>query len=207
MKNKIRILIADDHMLLRIGLTSFISGKDDLQCVGEADNGRTAVERTLKLRPDVVIMDLMMPEMSGAEATRLIHDKLPETRIVVLTSYGTSKELAEAIANGASAALMKDISTADLVNVIRQVAAGKTILPPELTSAASSTPSHPSLTNHQLKILSSLAAGRSNIDIGKELGITENTVKKIVSTIFAKLGASSRAEAAAIAHREHLVEI
>lgn len=105
MKNKIRILIADDHMLLRIGLTSFISGKDDLQCVGEADNGRTTVELALKLKPDVVIMDLMMPEMSGAEATKLIHDKLPKTRIVVLTSYSTSKELAEAIANGASAAL------------------------------------------------------------------------------------------------------
>ena len=105
MKNKIRILIADDHMLLRIGLTSFISGKDDLQCVGEADNGRTAVELTHKLKPDVIIMDLMMPEISGAEATKLIHGKLPKTRIVVLTSYGTSKELAEAIANGASAAL------------------------------------------------------------------------------------------------------
>ena len=204
---KIRLLIADDHMLMRIGFKSFIAGKKDMDCVGEADNGRTAVELSLKLKPDVVIMDLMMPEMSGAEATRLIHDKLPETRIVVLTSYGTSKELAEAIANGASAALMKDISTADLVNAIRQVAAGKTILPPELASATSNAPSHPSLTDHQLKILAALAAGRSNIDIGREFGITENTVKKIVSTIFAKLGASSRSEAAAIAHREHLVEI
>ena len=207
MKNKIRILIADDHMLLRIGLTSFISGKDDLQCVGEADNGRTAVELTLKLKPDVVIMDLMMPEMSGAEATKLIHDKLPKTRIVVLTSYSTSKELAEAISNGASAALMKDISTADLVAAIRQVAAGKTILPSELTSVASSNGQHPTLTEHQLKILDALASGRSNIDIGKAFGITENTVKKIVSTIFAKLGASSRVEAVAIAHREHLIEI
>lgn len=207
MKNKIRILIADDHMLLRIGLTSFISGKDDLQCVGEADNGRTAVEQTLKLKPDVVIMDLMMPEMSGAEATKLIHDKLPESRIIVLTSYGTSKELAEAIANGASAALMKDISTADLVAAIRQVAAGKTILPSELTSVASGNGQHPTLTEHQLKILDALASGRSNIDIGKAFGITENTVKKIVSTIFAKLGASSRVEAVAIAHREHLIEI
>ena len=207
MKNKIRILIADDHMLLRIGLTSFISGKDDLQCVGEADNGRTAVELTLKLKPDVVIMDLMMPEMSGAEATKLIHDKLPESRIIVLTSYSTSKELAEAIANGASAALMKDISTADLVAAIRQVAAGKTILPSELTSVASSNGQHPTLTEHQLKILDALASGRSNIDIGKAFGITENTVKKIVSTIFAKLGASSRVEAVAIAHREHLIEI
>ena len=207
MKNKIRILIADDHMLLRIGLTSFISGKDDLQCVGEADNGRTAVELTLKLKPNVVIMDLMMPEMSGAEATKLIHDNLPETKIVVLTSYGTSRELAEAIANGASAALMKDTSTADLVAAIRQVAAGKTILPPELTSAASGNGQHPTLTDHQLKILAALAAGRSNAEIGKTFGITENTVKKIVSTIFTKLGASSRAEAAAIAHRERLVEI
>ena len=207
MKGKIRILIADDHMLMRIGLTSFISEKDDLKCVGEADNGRTAVELARKLKPDVVIMDLMMPELSGAEATKLIHDKLPETRIVVLTSYGTSQELAEAVANGASAALLKDTSTADLVDAIRQVADGKTILPPELTPAGDAGDPHANLTDHQRKILASLAAGRSNADIGREFGITENTVKKIVSTIFAKLGASSRSEAAAIAHRARLIRL
>ena len=207
MKGKIRILIADDHMLMRIGLTSFISEKDDLECVGEADNGRTAVELARKLKPDVVIMDLMMPELSGAEATKLIHDRLPETRIVVLTSYGTSQELAEAVANGASAALLKDTSTADLVDAIRQVADGKTILPPELTPEGDASGPHANLTDHQRKILASLAAGRSNADIGREFGITENTVKKIVSTIFAKLGASSRSEAAAIAHRARLIRL
>ena len=207
MKDKIRILIADDHMLMRIGLTSFISEKDDLECVGEADNGRTAVELARKLKPDVVIMDLMMPELSGAEATKLIHDKLPKTRIVVLTSYGTSQELAEAVANGASAALLKDTSTADLVDAIRQVAAGKTILPPELRPEGGASGPHANLTDHQRKILASLAAGRSNADIGREFGITENTVKKIVSTIFAKLGASSRSEAAAIAHRARLIRL
>ena len=207
MKGKIRILIADDHMLMRIGLTSFISEKDDLECVGEADNGRTAVELARQLKPDVVIMDLMMPELSGAEATKLIHDRLPETRIVVLTSYGTSQELAEAVANGASAALLKDTSTADLVDAIRQVADGKTILPPELTPEGDASGPHANLTDHQRKILASLAAGRSNADIGREFGITENTVKKIVSTIFAKLGASSRSEAAAIAHRARLIRL
>ena len=207
MKDKIRILIADDNMLMRIGLTSFISEKDDLECVGEADNGRTAVELARKLKPDVVIMDLMMPELSGAEATKLIHDRLPETRIVVLTSYGTSQELAEAVANGASAALLKDTSTADLVDAIRQVADGKTILPPELTPEGDASGPHANLTDHQRKILASLAAGRSNADIGREFGITENTVKKIVSTIFAKLGASSRSEAAAIAHRARLIRL
>ncbi len=202
---KIRILVADDHTLLRIGLVSFISGKTDLECVGEADNGRTAVELTRKLRPDVVIMDLMMPKLSGAEATRIIHRELRETRIIVLTSYGTAREMSHAIANGASGALMKDTSTADLVDAIRKVASGNSVIPQNLINQTNEDAALPNLTDHQLAILGSIASGRSNADIAKEFDISENTVKKIVSTILGKIGAASRSEATAIAHRKHLL--
>lgn len=203
---KIRILVADDHMLLRIGLVSFISGKADLECVGEADNGRAAVELARKLRPDVIIMDLMMPELSGAEATRIIHGELPETRIIMLTSYGTAREMSDAIANGACGALMKDTSTADLVAAIRKVASGKSVIPQNLINQTNEDAAQPNLTDHQLAILGSIASGRSNADIAKEFGISENTVKKIVSTILGKIGAASRSEATAIALRKHLLK-
>ena len=203
---KIRILVADDHTLLRIGLVSFISGKTDLECVGEADNGRTAVELTRKLRPDVVIMDLMMPKLSGAEATRIIHRELRETRIIVLTSYGTAREMSHAIANGASGALMKDTSTADLVDAIRKVASGNSVIPQNLINQTNEDAALPNLTDHQLAILGSIASGRSNADIAKEFDISENTVKKIVSTILGKIGAASRSEATAIALRKHLLK-
>jgi len=207
MKNKIRILVADDHMLLRMGLISFISGKADLECVGEADNGRTAVSLARQLKPDVIIMDLMMPEMSGSEAIRIIHKESPETRIIVLTSYGTSKEMSDAIAGGACAALLKDTSTADLVDAIRRVATGESIIPQSLIDLTAENASQPNLTDHQMKILGSIAIGRSNADIAKEFGISENTVKKIASTIFAKLGATSRSEATSIAIRKQLLKI
>ena len=126
---KIRILLADDHKLMRMGLTSLIAGERDMECVGEASNGIAAVEAAERLRPDVVIMDLMMPKMNGAEATRLIHEKMPDVRIVILTSYGTSREMSEAIANGASGTLMKDVATAELTRVIRAVAASTAAMP------------------------------------------------------------------------------
>ena len=202
----IRLLIADDHMLMRMGLVSFIAGKKDLKCVGEADNGRTAVALARKFRPDVIIMDLMMPEMSGAEATKLIHAELPDVKIIILTSYGTSREMSEAISNGASGALMKDASAAELVEVVRKVAAGKTVIPSDLMAAARGDAEMTLLTDHQKELLASVAAGRTNADIAKEFGISENTVKKIVSTIFVKIGATSRAEATSIALRKHLLK-
>ena len=204
---KIRILLADDHKLMRMGLTSLIAGERDMECVGEASNGITAVEAAERLRPDVVIMDLMMPKMNGAEATRLIHEKMPDVRIVILTSYGTSREMSEAIANGASGTLMKDVATAELTRVIRAVAAGETAIPPQFQSMSRDPQGVPQLTEHQKNILSSIAIGRTNADIAKEFGISQSTVKNIIMTIFSKLGATNRSEAVAIALRLHLVDV
>ena len=204
---KIRILLADDHKLMRMGLTSLIAGERDMECVGEASNGIAAVEAAERLRPDIVIMDLMMPKMNGAEATRHIHEKMPDVRIVILTSYGTSREMSEAIANGASGTLMKDVATAELTRVIRAVAAGETAIPPQFQSMSRDPQGVPQLTEHQKNILSSIAIGRTNADIAKEFGISQSTVKNIIMTIFSKLGATNRSEAVAIALRLHLVDV
>ena len=204
---KIRILIADDHKLMRMGLKSLIAGKRDLECVGEAENGEAAVQLARNLKPDVILMDLMMPRLSGSDATRIIHQELPETRIIVLTSYGTSKEMADAITFGASGALTKDIDTSELANTIRKVAAGGTCISAKLQMMSREESLTPQLTEHQKLILSAIAAGRTNADISREFGISENTVKHTITAIFAKLGATTRAEAAAIAHRKHLVDV
>lgn len=201
----IRILIADDHKLMRMGLESLIAGKADMEVVGEAKNGEEAVELARALKPDVIMMDLMMPRLSGAAATKAICAERPETKVIVLTSFGTSKEMADAITNGARGALTKEIDTAELANAIRTVASGKTCISQKLRNLSREESATPQLTRHQLMILSSIAIGRSNPEIAKEFGISENTVKHTVTAIFAKLGASSRAEAAAIAHRKHLL--
>lgn len=203
---KIRILIADDHKLVRIGLQSLIAGKSDMECVGEADNGETVVEQARQLRPDVILMDLMMPRMSGSAATKIIHQELPETRIIVLTSYGTSKEMADAIASGASGAMTKDIDTSELADTIRTVATGGQCISQKLQMMSREESLTPELTERQKMMLSAIAAGRTNADISREFGISENTVKHTVTAILAKLGASNRSEAIAIAHRKHLVD-
>ena len=204
---KIRILIADDHAFLRVGLTSYIAGKNDMECVGEADNGRTAVELARKLKPDVIVMDLMMPELNGAEATRLIHDEWPDIRIIVLTSYGSSREMSQAIANGATDALLKDTPTEDLITAIRKSMSDERPAPesPPLKFHASKMAYR--LSRRQSEILAALCHGLSNDEIGKLLGISGETVKKHLSIVFAKIGAANRAEAVSIAHSQHLVSV
>lgn len=206
-KSKISILIADDHTLMRMGLKTLIAGERDMVCVGEAENGKEAVDLARKLKPDVIVMDLMMPAVSGSDATRLIHQMLPETQIVVLTSYGTSMQMSEAIANGASAALMKDGPTSEVIDAIRAVVSGETLIPENLRRMSAEHASMPQLTDHQRQILNSIAIGRSNEDIANEFGLEKCTVKKLVSTILQKLGAASRAEAASIALRKHLTDV
>ena len=131
-KAPIRIMLADDHMLMRMGLSTLIDCEDDMKIVGEAKNGRQAVELAHALKPDIIIMDLMMPELSGAEATKLIHDAYPEIKIMVLTSFGTSKEMSDAITNGADGALMKDTAADELIKAIRAIVAGERIIPERL---------------------------------------------------------------------------
>ena len=199
MKNKIRILIADDHAFLRMGLTSYLASVADMDCIGEATNGKEAVELARKLRPDVIIMDLMMPDMNGAEATRLIHDEFPDIKIVILTTYGTSRELSQAIANGATGAVLKDAEMGSLIETIRKVAAGSTVLP-KLDEAKD-----PHLSPRQQEMLTAITKGLSNAEIGQLFGISGVTVKKHLSVVFTKIGAANRSEAVAIALRENLV--
>lgn len=197
---KTRILLADDHSFLRMGLRALLSAQKDLAVVGEAANGQEAVDLVRGLKPDVVIMDLLMPKVNGAEATRLVRTASPETKVLVLTSFGTSDELRQAIANGASGALMKDAASDDLLAAIRTIAAGGTVRTDGLGEPASAP-----LGENYLKILSLVAQGFSNPDIARNLGLSEITIKKHLSAIYRKLGVANRAEAVALALREGLI--
>ena len=205
-KTQIRIMLADDHMLMRMGLSTLIDCEDDMKIVGEAKNGRQAVELAHALKPDIIIMDLMMPELSGAEATKLIHDAYPEIKIMVLTSFATSKEMSDAIMNGADGALMKDTAADELIGAIRDIVAGKRLIPERLMRQAAEDNITPKLSDRHLEILSSIAQGQSNSDIAKQYGLSEITIKKQLSTIFARLGVSNRSEAVALALRKQILK-
>lgn len=205
--NKIRILLVDDHMLMRMGLSTLISCESDMSIVGEAKNGRIAVELAHALKPDLVIMDLMMPELSGAEAARIIRSAYPEIKILVLTSFATSKEMSEAIANGADGALLKDALASDLIGAIRSIMDGKRVIPDELIRQLAEQDDVPRLSDRHLEILSLVARGFSNADIAQQLGLSEITIKKQMSAIFERLGVSNRAEAATLALKKQLLKI
>ncbi len=201
---RIRILIADDHALMRLGLTSMISLQRDMEVVGEAENGQEAIDLAAALRPDVVIMDLMMPKVNGADATKAICDARPETNVILLTSYGDAADLSRAIVNGAVGVQMKDAPTESLLDTIRKSQSGETAITPELLGQCEAD--LPPLTRKQSDILESLALGYTNRDIAQSFGITEAGVKKHLRLIFAKLGAANRSEAVAIALRRQLLQ-
>ena len=205
--NNIRILIADDHMLMRMGIAALVSTARDMAVVGEARNGREAVELAGSLRPDVVIMDLMMPEMSGGEATKAIHEAHPGIRIVILTTYGTSAELATAVTNGAVGVLLKDKVEMDLLNTIRSVVEGNRAIPARLLAQIEADKAMGKLTDRQMEILSSVAEGHSNADIALQFGLSEITVKKHLSAIFERLGVANRSEAVALAFRKQMLKV
>ena len=204
---KIRILIADDHAIVRMGLVSLLGTKDDIEVVGEAEDGEAAVRKALKLAPDVIIMDLMMPKMDGVAATAEILCQLPNAKVMILTSYGASDGIAHALSAGATGALMKSTEFSEFVSAIRTVAAGGRVIAPEIARQLAEDPPVPELTPRQTEILHSITRGLTNADIAKQLGIREDSVKEHINAIFAKIGASNRAEAVAIALRKHLLKI
>ena len=207
MKKPIRILIADDHAVVRRGLRSLIQTEKDLLVIGEASNGIEAVESTLRLKPDVVIMDLIMPEKSGAEAIAEIMAQIPETRIIILTTFGTVDDMARAIESGAAGALLKTSDENELITAIRAVAANGYAISSEVQQLMAENPPAPQLTSRQLEVLNSMSQGFSNADIAGQLGIKEFSVREHVAGIMAKLEASNRAEAVAIALRKRLLEL
>ena len=204
---KIHILIADDHKLMRMGLVSLFGVQKDMTVIGEAENGEAAVRCAAELKPDIVIMDLMMPKMNGADATSAILAANPAIGVIILSSYTDSFDMARAISNGARGAQAKEAPTENLIDAVRTVASGGTALAPDIMRCVRNNPPPPPLTEKQTAILASVARGLSNKDIALEYGISPISVKKQLSVIFAKLGVATRAEAAALALNKHLLKI
>ena len=205
MKNaKTKILIVDDHALIRRGLADLFRYEKDLSVVGEANDGESAVAAAMELKPDVVVMDLVMPVMDGVAATKRIKAVLPDTKILILTTFGTSADVSRALSAGASGAIMKDASMEDQLSAIRTVASGGTVLSPEIAKTVHEDPP-PVLTERQLVILESAARGLTNKDIATMLKISVDAVKQHLAAICAKLGAANRVEAVAIAIRKQLL--
>lgn len=205
--NRTRILIADDHALVRMGLSTLLSTQPDMEVVAAAEDGESAVRLALQLRPDVIIMDYMMPALDGAAATERILKDLPQAKIIILTSYITAEGIARAIDAGAAGALMKNDETETLIQAIRDVRNGKKAIPPEIAGILSECNGIQRLTERQELVLDLITRGLSNHDIARHLNIQEDSVKKQTSIIFEKIGASNRAEAVAIALRKHLLKI
>ena len=207
MGEPIRILIADDHALLRRGLATLLGFNKDIAVVGDAKNGEEAVKAAIKLKPDVVVMDLSMPVMDGVEATRQIREALPDTHVLILTSYSTSVDVSRAMEAGASGAFVKDAEDERLVDAIRTVAAGGTAFSPEIESMVRSDPHPPELTERQRKILDDTSKGLSSEQIAARLGISAYAVNQHLDVIRRKLGAQNRTEAVAIAFRKQFFKV
>ena len=205
MKAKTRILVADDHALLRVGLNTMLNTQPDMVVVGEASNGRDAVVRAKELRPDVVVMDLMMPKLDGAEATRQIVESLPDVKIIILTSYGTSADLARAMANGAVGAQMKGSPIDEIIKAIRTVAAGDMAVSADIQRFLKEDAAPTDLSKRQREVLQGVANGQTSDQIADSLGISVSAVKQHIAAACEKLGAASRSEAAAIATRKNLL--
>ncbi len=201
-----RILLADDHSIVRMGISALLQYEKDLSVVGEAEDGDEAVALAKKHKPDVVLMDLMMPCMDGVEATRIIRQASPNTKVLILTTFGTSADVSRAIAAGASGAIVKDIAKEDLVDAIRKVAAGETVFSAEIEQTVKEEPAVPNFTQRQMEILHSVTRGLTNAEIAKQYGISTDGVKQHVMAIFKKLGAANRSEAVAIAMRRQLLK-
>ena len=205
--NKIKVLVADDHAIVRIGLKSVLDYETDIEVVGEAKNGIEAVQEAERTQPDVIIMDLVMPRKDGVSATREIHDRLPDTKILILTTFGTSDGIAHALEEGASGAMMKTADDEKIVSAIRRVARGETYISPDIRRQLEENPPVPKLSPRQTEVLTMIANGKSNKEIAAQLGIRIDSVEDITNALYAKLSVSNRAEAVDVAHRKHLLKI
>lgn len=203
---KITLLLADDHLVVRMGLTSVLRFEKDLHVVAEAEDGKQAVELFLKHRPQVVVMDLRMPVMDGAEATAAIKAEAPDAHVLILTTFEDTEDIQRALNAGAQGALLKNSGQSELVKAIRTICAGGRYISKDIEQQMTSNPPLPTFTERQLEILHSVTRGLTNVDISKQLGISPNGVKAHLSAIFNKLGAADRAEATAIAIRKHLLK-
>jgi DNA-binding NarL/FixJ family response regulator len=210
----VRILVVDDHALLRQGLVKVLAEERDLQVVGEAANGREAIAKAAELMPDVILMDISMPEVGGLEATRRIKQEMPYARIIILTIADDDQSLFEAVKSGAQGYLLKNVDPPQLVNTVRRVAAGETAISRTMASkligefatqparTVAASPTSMALTPREKEVLEQVAEGKSNRDIAAALSIAENTVKNHLKNILEKLHLENRVQAAAFALRQ-----
>jgi DNA-binding NarL/FixJ family response regulator len=208
----IRILIADDHHVVRRGLAFFLKTQKDIEIIGEAGNGREAVELARTLKPDLILMDLVMPEMDGIQATKMIKTEMPEIKIMMLTSFSDQDHVIPALEAGASGYQLKDIEPDELILCIKKIMSGENQLHPKATSHLLANLSNKEsnlieqLTKRELDVLKEIARGKSNKEIASSLFITEKTVKTHVSNLLGKLELADRTQAALFAVKNQLVE-
>jgi NarL family two-component system response regulator LiaR len=206
----IRIMLVDDHTMVRRGLATFLKVFDDMQLVGEAESGAAAIQLCADVSPDVVIMDMSMPDMDGATTTRLLRQKYPQIQVIALTSFKEGTLIKNALEAGAIGYLLKDISADDLARAIRSAHAGRATLSPEAAQAlveAANLPPTPGfdLTEREREVLALMIEGLNNIQIAGRLTVSPSTIKSHVSNILSKLGVASRTEAVTLALRNGIV--
>ena len=206
----IRVMLVDDHTMVRRGLAAFLKVFDDLQLAGEAESGTAAIQLCGELLPDVVLMDMVMPDMDGATATRAIRQQFPQVQVIALTSFKEGDLVKNALQAGAIGYLLKDLSADELAQAIRAAHAGRATLSPEAAQALIETTNQPpepglALTEREREVLALMVEGLNNTQIAAKLTVSPSTIKSHVSNILAKLGVASRTEAVTLALRNHIV--
>ncbi len=210
-QNRIRVLVVDDHAVVRSGLSAFMLTCDDLELVAEARDGDEAVRLSRQFHPDVVLMDLVMPGMDGVTATRTLREICPQTQVIALTSFGEKERVQAALRAGAIGYLLKDVTAEELATAIRAAVIGRPSLAPEAARALiqaavePATPGH-DLTGREREVLALVVEGLNNSQIAERLVVSRSTVKFHVSSILSKLGVSSRTEAVALTVQHHLLD-
>lgn len=209
----IRVVFVDDHEMVRIGVSAYLSAQPDIEVVGEADNGKTGVELALKLRPDIILMDLVMKEMDGIEATRQIIEQWPEAKVIIVTSFLDDEKVYPALEAGATSYMLKTSKASEIAKAVRATFHGQSVLEPEVTGKMMIKMRqktihlpHEDLTGRELEILLLMAEGKTNQEIADELYIALKTVKTHVSNILSKLNVQDRTQAVIYAFKHSLIK-
>lgn len=206
-RKQIRVIVADDHPVVREGLAAMVSAQRDMKLVGEAENGKMAVREYFRLYPDVILLDLRMPEMDGIAATRIILERDREAKVIALSTYNGEEDVYQALKAGAKAYLLKDSPRKEIVNSIRSIHGGQNNFPSRVSAQLASAVARVRLTKREVELLQLVVAGKSNKEIAVSLGVTEGTVKVHVGHILKKLGVTGRAEAIRVALERGIVHL
>jgi DNA-binding NarL/FixJ family response regulator len=207
MNGKIRILVAEDHLVARVGVTTIVSMQPDMTVVAEASNGQQAVEMYRQHQPDVALLDLRMPVMTGVEAALAIRKEFPAARMIALTTYGGDEDIRRALAAGVQAYLTKDVLHDELLKAIHAVYAGQTYLPAAVAAALAAQMPRPDLSAREVQVLELIVQGLANKQIAYSLGIAEHTVKNHVKSILSKLSVQDRTQAATVAIQRGIIHL